>query len=228
MSDLIVTNIKELVTLAGVAKKKGRHPKETDLSIIEKAAIKIKNGKISWIGKERSLQIRRDLKILDAQQSVCLPGLIDPHTHLLFAGSREHEFAMRAEGASYKEIAQKGGGILSTVRTTRKASEKSLIDISLERIQEAAQFGMTTLEVKTGYGLLPQEELRLLKIYKKLKEKSPIDLVVTLLAAHAFPLKIKKGKFVRMICKNLIPEAAKLNVASFCDIFVEKEYFSVS
>src|SRR3989338_5320310 len=155
--NLLITNIKQLVTMAGVAKKGGRKPQKEDLSIISNAALLIENEKISWIGKNPKAKKFKKCKILDAAGTVILPGLIDSHTHLIFAGSRHEEFAKRSEGQehhkTYLEIAKEGGGILSTVRETQKASLNTLIKLARARIQKARSFGITTLEVKSGYGL---------------------------------------------------------------------------
>ncbi|MBI2646361.1 MAG: imidazolonepropionase, partial [Deltaproteobacteria bacterium] len=153
----------------------------------------------------------KECKILDAKGTVVLPGLIDSHTHLIFAGSRHEEFAKRSEGKTYLEIAKEGGGILSTVRETQKASLNTLVKLARTRIQKARSFGITTLEVKSGYGLSLKDELKCLTALQKLSRTEKINLVSTFMGAHDFPPEFKDNKeaYVELLCKVMIPQVAQ-------------------
>ena len=232
--NLLITNIKQLVTMAGVAKKGGRKPQKEDLSIISNAALLIENEKISWIGKNSEAKKFKKCKILDAAGTVILPGLIDSHTHLIFAGSRHEEFAKRSEGQehhkTYLEIAKEGGGILSTVRETQKASLNTLIKLARARIQKARSFGITTLEVKSGYGLSLKDELKCLTALQKLSRTEKINLVSTFMGAHDFPPEFKDNKdaYVELLCKVMIPQVAQKKLAEFCDVFIDEGFYTLS
>lgn len=228
---LLVTNIAQLITLAGVAKKGGRRPQKEDLSIIPNAALLIENGKIIWIGKNSEAKKKfKKCKILDAKGAVVLPGLVDAHTHLIFAGSRHDEFAKRSEGKTYLEIAQEGGGILSTVRQTQKASLNTLIKLARARIQKARFFGITTLEVKSGYGLRLKDELKCLTALQKLSKTEKVTLVPTFLGAHDFPPSYKDtpDAYVDLICQKMIPEVSKKKLARFCDVFIDEGFYTLA
>lgn len=229
--NLLITNIKQLVTLAGVAKKEGRHPQKEDLSVLSNAAIFIENEKIAWVGKNADAKKKfKKCKTLDAQNQVILPGLIDSHTHLIFAGSRHDEFAKRSEGKTYLEIAKEGGGILSTVRETRKASLHTLIQLAHTRITKALSFGITTLEVKSGYGLSLKDELKSLLAIAHLVKKEKINLVSTFLGAHDFPPEYKENNeaYVDLLCEAMIPEVSKKKLATFCDVFIDEGFYTLS
>src|SRR3989338_1835426 len=232
---LLITNIKQLITFSGISKKCGARPQKEDLSILEDAALLIERDKISWIGKESQVGLsfprkRESMDILDAKRMVVLPGLIDPHTHLVFAGSRHEEFALRCEGKTYLEIAKEGGGILSTVRETQKASLKTLVQLGKERIQKAKSFGITTLEVKSGYGLSYEDEMKSLNVISELQKENSLRLIPTFLGAHDFPpeFKNKKEDYVALLCQKMIPVIAKQKLAQFCDVFIDEGFYTLS
>ncbi len=232
---LLIKNIGQLVTFQGVSKKQGIRPKTEDLSIIENAALliekdKIAKNKISWIGKNsETKRFPKNTKALDAEGMVVLPGLIDPHTHLVFAGDRSHDFAMRCEGKSYLDIAKAGGGILSTVQNTQKASPLELFSLSKERIHQALKFGITTIEIKSGYGLTLESEIKTLKVIQKLKKTCPARLISTFLGAHDFPLEYRERRddYVDLICTIWLPGIAKQKLAEFCDVFIDEGFFDL-
>ena len=233
--NLLITHIKQLVTLAGVAKKGGRHPQKEDLEILPDAALYIENGKIAWLGKNSEAQKKfKKCKILEAQNTVVLPGLIDAHTHLIFAGSRHNEFAKRSEGQghykTYLEIAQEGGGILSTVSATRKASLQELVALGQKRVKKALSLGITTLEIKSGYGLTPQDEIKSLRAIQEIQKKEKIYLVPTFLGAHDFPPEYKENKeaYVDLLCETMIPQVAQKKLAKFCDVFIDEGFYTLS
>lgn len=230
---LLITHIKELVTLQGVAQKGGIRPKKGDLNIINNASILIQNKKIRWVGKtaEVKKKISGKIKTVSARGMVVFPGLVDPHTHLIFSGSRHKEFSWRCEGKSYLKIAKQGGGILSTAQSTQKAPLKKLIELGLKRIKKAQSFGITTLEVKSGYGLSFKDELKCLTAISRLqKQNSSMKIIPTFLGAHAFPseYKNKKEAYVSLLCEKLIPEISQKNLARYCDVFIEDGFYTPS
>lgn len=226
---LLITNIPELVTFQGVAKKGGVHPQKEDLSIVQNASLLIDGRKISWIGEKFQPKKSFKGKILNAKGMVVFPGLIDPHTHLIFSGSREKEFSQRAEGKTYLEIAKVGGGILNTVKSTRSASLETLVQLGKKRIQKALSFGITTLEIKSGYGLSFEDEIKCLKVIQRLQKETRLRLISTFLGAHAFPpeFKDKKENYVSLLCQKLIPYISKHKLAEFCDVFIDEGFFTL-
>jgi imidazolonepropionase len=200
---------------------------------IEGGAVAVREGRILWAGKESQLashaRVTPDTTVVDAGGGVVTPGFIDCHTHLVFAGSREKEFQMRMEGKTYLEILQAGGGILSTVRTTRAASEDELVEAALPRLRRLLRFGVTTCEAKSGYGLDTESELKLLRVIRKLASLQPVKLVPTLLGAHAVPaeLRERREKYIDTVVGEMIPAAARQGLARFCDVYLEKSAFSL-
>ncbi len=227
--NLIITNIGQLVTAAsnGARVKTGASMRE--LHIIENAALKIENGLIVQIGKKKDVQISDEIDVIDAEGKVVLPGFVDSHTHTVFAGSRENEFAMRAEGKSYQEIAEAGGGILSTMNATCAATKKELKRIASRRLDAMLRNGTTTVEIKSGYGLSPESEMKILEAISELKNESYGTIVATFLGAHAFPPEFKENKqaYVDRICDYMIPHFAERKLAMFVDVFCELGYFSI-
>jgi len=195
---------------------------------ISNAALVWKNETILWTGPEDDLpQEYRKYSVesvADANSLLVCPGFIDCHTHLAFGGWRADEFALRCKGASYLEIAKAGGGILSTVRDTRASTEEELIEKCLGILQQMASLGVTTVECKSGYGLTLEDELKLLRVYRELEKRSPVRIVSTLLAAHMIPPEFKNHRvdYIKLICKEIIPQVAEEKLADFCDAFVEE------
>jgi imidazolonepropionase len=158
-----------------------------------------------------------------------MPGFVDPHTHLVFAGSREDEFVKKIHGMSYLEIMKEGGGILSTVRATRKSSKKELISLAWKRLDRMLRYGTTTAEVKSGYGLDLKNEIKCLEVVKWLNKKHNLDLIPTFLGAHAIPPEFERKRrgYVDLIINKMIPEVSKRGLAEYCDVFCEKDVFSL-
>src|SRR6185369_17462480 len=186
------------------------------LGLIDNGAIAISDGKILRVGKRTELAGFRAKDVVALGGAWVTPGLIDCHTHLVFGGTRADEHAMRRAGATYEEIAKAGGGIASTVARTKAASDEQLLDQSRRRLHASMRGGCTTVEVKTGYGLDPKSELRLLKIAKQLGEDEAVRIVPTLLALHALPAdqRDRRAHYVGEIIDKLIPAAAKAGAAS--------------
>jgi imidazolonepropionase len=170
-----------------------------------------------------------DCRIL-GQGGVMTPGLVDCHTHLVFGGSRADEFERRLEGASYEEIARRGGGILSTVRATREASEEQLFSLARPRLEALMRDGVTTVEIKSGYGLSVADELKMLRVARRLGEALPVRVATTLLGAHALPTEFKDDSdgYIDLVCREMIPAAAAEGLADAVDVFCEKIAFSVA
>lgn len=227
-ADLLVLNIGELATLAG--EKRARKSREmSELSILKDAGVAIRRGKIIGVGP--SATIHKDFKCrktLDAGGRCVTPGLVDAHTHLIFAGSRAGEFEKKVAGVPYMEIARAGGGILSTVRQTRKATKADLIATAKTWLDRMLEYGTTTAEVKSGYGLNVEDEIKQLEVVKSLAAKSKVTLIPTFLGAHETPEEFegRRGEYVRHVIDRQIPEVAKRGLAKFCDVFCEVGVFS--
>jgi len=226
-TNLIIKNATELLTLSSSFKD------EVGLGMIRDGAIAIGGEKILWVGKTDQLPKEVSLasrgKEIDAQGKVVMPGLIDSHTHLIFAGSRENEFEMRIQGLSYLEIAERGGGILSTVEATRKASFEELFSLGKKRLDRMLTEGVTTIEAKSGYGLSLKDEMKILKVMRALQEAHPIDIVPTFLGAHTVPREFRNNRaiYMEMVIKEMIPNIAQEGLAEFCDVFCEEKAFSL-
>jgi len=236
-SEKILIHASELLTGQGIAAKGGRHPREEDLGRIDDGAIVyIPGGKIIWVGKTKDLPkkyIRKKKTDLKLKKAV-MPGLIDCHTHLVFAGNRANEFAERCGGASYEEIARRGGGILSTVRATREASLAQLERLATERVMEARALGVRTMEIKSGYGLSVEAEIKLLEVVANLKRKfnkkfKDMTFCSTFLGAHAFPPAEEgsREEYLSALTDKMLPMVAKKKLATACDIFIDRGYFTL-
>lgn len=229
--DLIIKSIGQLLTLAGEAPKKGREM--SNLSIVENAAIASKNGRIISVGEESKvlseINLLKDAKEINADNKVVTPGLIDCHTHLVFSGSREEEFYLRLKGENYLKILRGGGGILSTVDAVRKASFEDLYNNGIKILNDILSFGTTTAEIKSGYGLSTKDEIKILKVIKKLDKEHPIDIIPTFLGAHAFPkeYKNKEEDYVNLIIEEMLPAVKGKNLAKFCDVFCGRGVFNL-
>jgi len=200
---------------------------------IENGAILCKDGVIEAIGEEREVLATLSLQDLEMEvdcRGLCvIPGFVDPHTHLCFAQSREKEFTLRMEGADYLEILRRGGGILSSVRAVRAASEEELIALTLSRALSALQLGTTTVEIKSGYGLDTETELKMLRVIDVIGREAPLDVLPTFMGAHAVPEEYSKSPdaYVNLLIEEMIPAVSDQGVARFCDVFCEKGVFSV-
>jgi len=223
--DLIIKNAAELLTLSSSIRE------ESGLGMIRKGAVAIREGKIFWVGKTEELPkelcLNRAGQEIDATDKVVMPGLIDSHTHLVFAGSREHEFEQRIQGLSYLDIAARGGGILSTVEATRKASFDQLYSLGKKRLDRMLSKGVTTIEAKSGYGLSVEAELKILEVMKALQRDHPISIVTTFLGAHTIPKEFKNDRegYVELLTEEMIPKVAQEGLAEFCDVFCEEKAF---
>lgn len=202
-----------------------------ELGIIENGAVLVENDKITWVGRMEDLSISslKETDVLDCLDKVVMPGFVDAHTHLLFAGSREDEFAMRSTGATYQQIAERGGGIASTVQHVRAASKKELKKQARHQLNAILRHGTTTVEVKSGYGLDMDNEIKMLEAINELNKEEVITILPTFLGAHALPpeYKNKKSEYVRLVIDKMIPYVSNHKLAIFCDVFCEQGYFEV-
>jgi len=204
---------------------------QQDAGLLDNAAIAWTGGTINWVGPNSDLPTRfNEEPVIDCHRRLVIPGLIDCHTHLCFGGWRGDEFELRLKGASYQEIAAAGGGITSTVAATRAASGGKLQRKASAILDFMLGLGITTVECKSGYGLDSANELKQLEIYRRLDQSHPVDLVPTFLGAHIVPpeYRDKRGRYIRLLCEELIPMIAKEGLARFCDAFVETGAFTTN
>jgi imidazolonepropionase len=220
--DLLITNANELLTLQGPRAIRIKE-QMNNLSIIPRGSVAIQDGTIVGVGKH--LRYKAETTI-DASGKLVMPGFVDPHTHVVFAGSREFELEMKLAGVPYLNILKKGGGIHYTVNETRKTSPSLLLQESKKRLDRMLSYGTTTCEAKTGYGLDTETEMKLLRVQKKLQETHPMGLVSTFLGAHAVPKKQRADGYLRTVIEEMLPKIKGL--ARFCDVFCEKGVFTVT
>jgi len=227
--DIMIINAEELLTLRGYSDRPKVGEELKDLGIIRRGGVAVLNGKIVAVGKTDDLIRKYDADlVIDAAGKIVLPGFIDPHTHLVYAGSREEELTLKLEGVPYLEILRRGGGILKTVRLTRSASEDELFRQAYERLDIALIHGTTTIEAKSGYGLDVENELKILRVNRRLNEEHPVDVISTFMGAHAIPPEFKDNpeEYVDLIVEKMIPAVTRENLARFNDVFVEKNVFT--
>ncbi|NUM79162.1 imidazolonepropionase [bacterium] len=216
-TDLLIRNARQVVTFD-----------QGQFKTFENVSVACAGSKIIHVGDEKQLGLE-SATVIDASDFVVLPGLIDSHTHTIFAGSREDEFEMKLRGATYAEIAQKGGGILNTMSATRKTSKEELLQLGKKRLVQALRFGITTIEIKSGYGLSLADEIKILEVIRDLREHTPMDIHATFLGAHSVPpeYKPKRDDYVKLVCDEMIPAVAEKKLAEFCDAFCEANVFTI-
>ncbi|MCI4364729.1 MAG: imidazolonepropionase [Thermoplasmata archaeon] len=232
VADLLVTGIAEAATLA-----RGPIPRTRasagELTRVPNAAVAVRDGRFAWIGPERrasrSVRLRPGGARVDAAEGTLVPGLVDAHSHVLFAGDRAFELELKARGMTYPEIARRGGGILSTVRATRRASPERLLEETTVRLRAMALAGSTSVEVKTGYSLTPRGEVELLRLIPRLAQRTGLRLVPTFLGAHAIPPEAHGNgdAYVDRLIRQALPVIARERLARFVDVFCEPGFFSV-
>lgn len=229
---LVIKNISNLITLRG---KNEPRVKESlkDIGIINNGIIALNKDKIIYVGEGElpsNILIDENTIFIDGTGKTVTPGFVDSHTHVVHGGSRENELAMKLKGVPYLDILAAGGGIHSTVKSTREASFEELYNQASKSLDIMLSYGVTTVEAKSGYGIEDfQTELRQLEVAKKLNEDHPIDIISTFMGAHAVPKKYKNNpeEFVDIIINNMIPEVAKKDLAKFCDVFCEEGVFTI-
>jgi imidazolonepropionase len=228
---LLLEHIRQLVTVRANGARFKTGETMSDLGIVEDASVLIEGKTIAWVGRadEFDRTLDKNATVVNAAEYVALPGFVDAHTHLVFAGSRDDEFALRAAGKSYQEIAEQGGGIMSTVRATRAATKKELKKLASRRLDAMLQHGTTTVEIKSGYGLDADSEIKMLEAIHELADEHFMTVVPTFLGAHAIPPEHKSDptRYIDLVCEKMLPYIARRRLARFCDVFCEQGYFSV-
>ena len=224
MQQLLVKHIGMLATPEGKAARRGKA--QGEIRVLKDAWVLIRDGVIAEIGTgDRDVP---GAEVIDAGGALVTPGLVDAHTHLVFGGWRQNELGLKLHGATYLDILAMGGGILSTVNATRAATEEALYDKARETLDEMLSLGVTTVEAKSGYGLDLENELKQLRVIRRLAEEHPMDVAATFLGAHAVPTEYKADRqaYIRFLCEEVIPAVAKEGLAEFCDVFCETGVFS--
>jgi imidazolonepropionase len=226
---LAILNCKQLVTLAGAARPR-LGPELRDLSILRDGAMLVRDERIEKVGSRKEIEplITADCEVIDAGGRVVMPGFVDAHTHPVFAGTRAAEFEERAGGATYQEIAARGGGIQSTVQATRAATLNGLVEIGKRYASWFLRGGTTTIEAKSGYGLSFEEELKILRAIKRLDNETQLRYVPTFLGAHEIPgeYRARRDQYVELVINEMIPRFAAEKLAEYCDVFCEDRVFT--
>jgi imidazolonepropionase len=227
---LAVLHASQLVTLAGPAR--ARSGKDlTELGIITDGGLLVENGRILKVGKSAEIAklCRSETEIIDATDCVVTPGFVDAHTHFVFAGDRLDDFEARARGESYEQIAHRGGGIRTTVAATRAVTEDQLLAQAKKRAGWMLRNGTTTAEVKSGYGLTIEDELKILRVVRRVEAETPLQTAATFLGAHAIPDEFRHdhGGYVSQIVEQMLPRVAREKLAEYCDVFCERGYFDI-
>lgn len=229
MMDLIFYNASQVVTVAANGARNKRGAEMREIGLIEDGAVAVKNGRIEYVGPSDGIDISNAERSINAYGKTILPGFVDSHTHLVFAGAREEEFARRIAGATYAEIAASGGGINTTVKATRAASKIELIEYALHRLDSCLGFGSTTVEIKSGYGLDFENEIKMLEVINELQALHIVEIVPTFLGAHTIPFdyKERREEYLELVIGSMLPEVAQRQLAEYCDVFVEKGAFTL-
>jgi imidazolonepropionase len=227
---MLITGCSQLLTLQGPVPRRGRAL--ADLSIIRDAALLVHDGRIQAVGSRRRIESLREARRagkLDLGGRVVLPGFVDSHTHLIFPASRATEYEQRISGATYEQIARRGGGIQSTVKALRRASPQALKECALRFLRQFAAHGTTTLEAKSGYGLDWKNELKILEILGELQQEQPLEIVRTFLGAHVVPPEFRNPHvWIDLLAKRLIPHVAAARLADYCDVFCDRGAFTLA
>lgn len=228
---LVILNCSQLVTLASSVKGARSGAAMAELSIIEDGAMLVRGGRIEKVGTPREIEslVEADSEVVDAGGRVVMPGFVDAHAHPVFAGTRADEYEQRARGATYQEIAARGGGIRSTVRRTRAATLEELVDASKRYSQWFLRGGTTTIEAKSGYGLSVEDELKILRAIKRLNDETSLRYVPTFLGAHDIPddYRERREDYVKLVIEEMLPRVADEELAEYADVFCEERVFTV-
>ena len=227
MKSLAVLHASQLITLSG-PKRPRVGAEMSELAIIRDGGMLIRNNRIELVGPSDAIERKAgNAEIIDARGHVVLPGFIDAHTHLVFAGNRIDDFERRARGETYEQIAKAGGGIWSTVEKTRAASDLDLLAQAKKYAKWFLRCGTTTVEAKSGYGLTVDDELKILRVLRQLIQEAPLEVVPTFLGAHAVPRDMSADEYVDLMTSEMLPRVAQQKLAEFCDVFCEPGYFDI-
>ncbi len=229
MDKILIKNASQIVTCKSNGVKKGKEMQ--DLGVIENGSIYIEDGIIIDVGTFDELKVyeKEDVDIINAENKTVLPGFIDSHTHFVFGGYRDDEYSWRLSGMDYMEIMNRGGGISKSVEQTRNASEEKLFNDGIKRLNSFANFGVTTVEGKSGYGLDLETEIKQLEVMKSLNKAHSLDVISTFLGAHSVPKEYegRSSEYIDFIISEVLPVVVDKQLAEFCDIFTEKNVFSI-
>ena len=227
MKSLAVLHASQLVTVAG--SKRPRTGRElSELAIIPDGGMLIRDGRIELVGPSAEIENKSGgAEVIDASGKVVLPGFVDAHTHLVFAGNRLDDFERLARGDTYEQISKAGGGIWSTVEKTRSATDAELLAQARRHAEWFLRCGTTTVESKSGYGLTLEDELKILRVMMRLNEETPLEIVPTFLGAHAVPRKMHADEYVDLVVNEMLPRVTSDSLAEFCDVFCERGYFEI-
>jgi imidazolonepropionase len=227
LKSLVLLHASQLVTLSGPNRPRVER-EMSELGIIRDGGLLIRDGKIDIVGPSDEIEKKSgDAEVVDLRGRVVLPGFVDAHTHLVFGGNRLDDFERRARGDTYEQIAKAGGGIWSTVEKTRAASEEELFQLAKKRVDWFLKCGTTTIEAKSGYGLTLEDELKILRVVRRLNSEMSLEIVPTFLGAHAAPRETSSEKYVDLVIDEMLPRVAKEKLAEFCDVFCERGYFDI-
>jgi imidazolonepropionase len=225
---IAVLHASQLVTLAGPRRPRAG-AEMSELAIIRDGGMLIRDGQIASVGPSEEIERKSEgAEIVDAGGRVVLPGFVDAHTHLVFAGNRLDDFERRIRGENYEQIAKAGGGIWSTVEKTRSATATELFEQAKKHTEWFLKCGTTTVEGKSGYGLTVNDELKILDVMRRFKDDTPLEIVPTFLGAHAVPRGMNTDKYVDLVIDEMLPRVASEKLAEFCDVFCERGYFDVA
>jgi imidazolonepropionase len=227
VKSLAVLHASQLVTLTG-PKRPRAGGELSELTIIRDGGMLVRDGRIDIVGPSSEIEKKAgDAEVIDARGKVVLPGFVDAHTHLVFAANRLDDFERRALGDTYEQIAKAGGGIWSTVEKTRAASEADLFTQARRHADWFLLCGTTTVESKSGYGLTLEDELKILRVMRRLNQETPLEIVPTFLGAHAVPRNLQADEYVDLVINEMLPQVTSDNLSEFCDAFCERNYFNV-
>lgn len=226
---LLLINIKELLQVRETAPEKLSGVQMKELPTLHNAWLYIEHGHIKDFGTMDKIKKFKAFKTIDCKGKTVLPAWCDSHSHLVYAGNREQEFVDRINGLSYQQIAEKGGGIVNSANKLNKTTEKELYKQSAKRLKAVMRMGTGAIEVKSGYGLTTEGEMKMLRVAKRLAEEFPITIKTTFLGAHALPFKYKNDKdgYIKLLCEEMLPQIAEAKLAEYIDVFCEEGYFSV-
>jgi len=232
---ILIENIKELIQIESSSKLLVKGKDMARLNTVKDAFLYIDNGIISAFGsmselnKQELLSEMQDVRAIDASGKMVFPSFVDSHTHLVYPASREIEYIDKIKGLSYEEIARRGGGILNSARLMHEAPEEKLVEDALRRLEEIANYGTGAVEIKSGYGLTVDSEIKMLRVIKKLKQQSPLTIKSTFLGAHSIPVEYRgnQTKYVDIVINEMLPQVAEENLADYIDVFCDTGFFTV-
>lgn len=225
-NDILITHIKGLAQVREPSLKFVAGSAMSELPVLSDAYLLLSDGLISAYGKMEDLPSVQAQERINASGRFVFPSFVDSHTHLVFAASREEEFVMKIKGETYAAIAAKGGGILNSAKKLRAASEDELFEMTLERAHEIIKLGTGAVEIKSGYGLTVKDEIKMLRVARRVGRESPLTVKTTFLGAHAVPAEIKKNDYIKLVKEEMIPAVAEENLADYIDVFCEEGFFT--